>query len=330
MIVIENLQKVIDKRTVIDIPKLEVKSGEIIAVVGPIGSGKSELFDLLIGKERPTMGSVSIIDSFPYEDKGRFSKTTGVVFAEDSLYKHRTPMGNLKFHCQLRGLLNSRCNEVLLMVGLGDQTKIKVEDLHSGLARRLAFGVALLHDPQVLIIFDPFARCDEATIAHLSRLMIDLASDGKTLLVLADDNTHLAAVCQRLFSIDQGRLMEIDAHVGEEQSSIPFKIPVRAEGKVLLINPGDILYADTHEGKAYLQTSDSRLATQFSLGELEQKLSRSGFFRAHRAYLVNLQHVKEVIPYTRNSYTLRLDDEIGTEIPLSKAAASELRDLLGY
>jgi ABC-2 type transport system ATP-binding protein len=72
------------------------------------------------------------------------------------------------------------------------------------------------------------------------------------------------------------------------------------------------------------------LPTHFTLNELEERLLRSGFFRAHRSYLVNLQHVKEVIPYTRNSFSLRLDDEAGTEIPLSKSAAGELRELLGY
>ena len=116
----------------------------------------------------------------------------------------------------------------------------------------------------------------------------------------------------------------------EEQAIIPFKIPVRLEGKVALINPAEILFADAAEGRAFLQTLDRRLPTQFTLSELEQRLARSGFFRTHRSYLVNLQHVKEVIPYTRNSFSLRLNDENNTEIPLSKSAAGELRDLLGY
>jgi DNA-binding LytR/AlgR family response regulator len=82
--------------------------------------------------------------------------------------------------------------------------------------------------------------------------------------------------------------------------------------------------------RAYLQTTVDRYPTQFTLSELEKRLSRSGFFRAHRGFLVNLQHVKEVIPYTRDSYSLKLKDNAGTEIPLSKAAARELRGLLGY
>jgi ABC-2 type transport system ATP-binding protein len=96
------------------------------------------------------------------------------------------------------------------------------------------------------------------------------------------------------------------------------------------VNPTDILYADVEGGRAFLQTAEGRLPTQFTLSELDQRLGRSGFFRAHRGYLVNLQHVKEVIPYTRNSFSLRLDDAAGTKIPLSKSAAAELRELLGY
>jgi ABC-2 type transport system ATP-binding protein len=107
-------------------------------------------------------------------------------------------------------------------------------------------------------------------------------------------------------------------------------IPAKLEGKVALVNPVDIMYVFAQDDRAYLQTTEDRFPTQFTLSELEKRLSRSGFFRAHRGYLVNLQHVKEVIPYTRDSFSLRLKDEAGTEIPLSKSAARELRELLGY
>jgi ABC-2 type transport system ATP-binding protein len=96
------------------------------------------------------------------------------------------------------------------------------------------------------------------------------------------------------------------------------------------VNPSDILYALVRDGKTWLQTTAECLPTQFTLTELETRLGRRGFFRAHRSYLVNLQRVKEVIPYTRNSYSLILDDAANTEIPLSKSSAAELRELLGY
>ena len=96
------------------------------------------------------------------------------------------------------------------------------------------------------------------------------------------------------------------------------------------LNPGDILYAEAAQGRTVLITKDSQLSSQFTLNELEERLKRSGFFRAHRSYLVNLQHVQDVIPYSRNSFSLRLSDPDNTKIPLSKNAEVELRDLLNY
>jgi ABC-2 type transport system ATP-binding protein len=130
-------------------------------------------------------------------------------------------------------------------------------------------------------------------------------------------------------SLEQGSI--VDSYDPDaRRPDLPFKIPARTQDKVVLVNPADILYALAKDGRAHLATAEGQLPTQFTLAEVEQRLARSGFFRAHRGYLVNLQHVREVIPYTRNSYSLILDDTSGTEIPLSKSAAGELRELLGY
>ncbi|MFC1996435.1 ATP-binding cassette domain-containing protein [Chloroflexota bacterium] len=329
MIIIQSLQKVVQQRTVIDIPEFLVSPGEIVAIVGPVGSGKSQLLDLLIGKVRPTAGSIRIADSDPTQ-RDTFSRSVGVLFSEDSLYPRQTVRQNLAFQARLYGLPSERIDDVLIQVGLADHGNTRAEKLSSGLARRLAFGRAILHQPKIMILVEPFERCDEATITLLTYLIRKQGEKDGAVLVLALDVANLHAVCDTVYLLNQGKITE-NYNPGEEiQAGMPFKIPVRLEGKVMLINPVDILFADAAEGRAYLQTLNNRLPTQFTLSELEERLVRSGFFRAHRSYLVNLQHVKEVIPYTRNSFSLRLDDEDNTEIPLSKSAAGELRELLGY
>ena len=330
MIELKGLQKVIDQNIVVDVESLTVESGEIAALVGPVGSGKDALFDLLIGKSRPTVGTLRLAGADPLSDRDRFSRQVGVLFAEDTLYKHRSPRANLVFHCRLRGLPKSRAEQVLAQVGLADHANARLEKLPPGLARRLAFGRAILHHPTVLLLVEPFTRCDEASISLLGNLMRQLADDGAAVLILADDAANLTALCDTIHILAQGRIIEAYQPQEERRAELPFKIPARLEDKVALVNPADILYADAESGRAFLQTAEGRLPTQFTLAELEERLSRSGFFRAHRGYLVNLQHVKEVIPYTRNSFSLRLDDAAGTEIPLSKTAARELRELLGY
>lgn len=330
MIELENLQKVLDQTTVIDIPALKIGAGEISAMVGPTKSGKRTLLDILIGQSRPTAGQVRLNGIDPSEDKDQLSRTIGVLFYEDSHYESRSPRENLVFHCRLRGLPLSKADATLTKVGLADHAHAKLGKMSSGLSRRLAFGRAILHEPAILLLVDPFARCDEASITLLSSLIQEQADGGTSILVLAEDVTNLTSLCGSIHMLNKGRIVETIGPDEGSEEKFPFKIPVKLEGRVALLNPAEILYADAEGGRANLHTADESFPTQFTLGELEGRLARSGFFRAHRGYLVNLQHVTEVIPFTRNSFSLRLDDEGGTLIPLSKSAATELRDLLGY
>jgi len=331
MIEITKLQKITNQRTAVDISDLKVSTGEVVALIGPVGSGKSELVALLTGQAQPSAGTVRVSGLDPIADRNQYIRSIGVLFADDGHYQQRSPLGNLQFHAKLHGLPRPKAKQILEHVGLADHGKARMDQLPSGLSRRLAFGRAILHDPQALILVDPFARCDEASIKLLSSIIRTLAEAGVAILVLADDRALLEPISDVIHVLNQGRIVE-SLRPGEEQEArFPFKIPVKLEGRVALVNPSDIYYADAERGKADLHTTDGDvLSTQFTLSELDERLARSGFFRAHRGYLVNLQHVTEVIPFTRNSFSLRLDDPEATLIPLSKTAAGELKDLLGY
>ncbi|MEJ2550985.1 MAG: LytTR family transcriptional regulator DNA-binding domain-containing protein [Anaerolineales bacterium] len=331
MIELKNLQKTTGQRTAVDISVLKVLAGQVVGLVGPVGSGKVELLAMLTGKSRPSTGTLRVAGLDPIADREEYSRRVGFLFAEDGLYQQRSPIANLQFHGKLHGLPKSKAQETLQRVGLGDHGKSKLDQLSSSLQRRLAFGRAILHDPEALILEEPFARCDKSSIDLLSDLIRALAERGAAVLILADDSTLLEPICDTIHVLNEGRIQSTVKPDEERQISAPFKIPVKLEGRVALVNPTDIIYADAEEGRADLHTTyGERLSTQFTLSELEIRLARSGFFRAHRGYLVNLQHVTEVIPFTRNSYSLRLDDEEATLIPLSKTAAAELKDLLGY
>lgn len=331
MIALERVQKVVGQQTALTIDHLLVEPGEIAAIVGPSGSGKDVLLTLLTGQAQPSSGRVRVADCDPATEQQLFSRRVGVLFAEDALYTTRSPRGNLAFHARLRGLPGDRVDEVLASVGLADHGRAKYQQLSSGLRRRLAYGVAILHQPSVLLLVEPFARCDEASLSLLSRLIGQHTADGGTALILADTDSHLDRLADTIYELDHGQIVAQRRPQEEPaDAALPFKIPVKLEGRVALVNPADILYVVVEDGRAYLQTQAERLPTQFTLTELEERLARSGFFRAHRAYLVNLQHVTEVIPYTRSSYSLRLDDAQGSKIPLSRDAARELRDLLDY
>jgi ABC-2 type transport system ATP-binding protein len=330
MITLAGLQKAIDQTTVIDIPSLEVKAGEVVAVVGTVGSGGDVLFQLLAGDLRPTTGSVRLAGLDPYREREAFSRQVGVLFPDNNLYARMSAIGNLQFYCRLYRLSKARATEVLEEMGLADHVHTSAEKLSSGLSRRLALGRALLASPKVLLLANPFAGCEQASVKWISQVVRKQAEAAASTLIIAQDASNLELLCDTVHLLRRGQICKSFDPRQEQQQGQPFMVPARSNEAIILVDPAEILYAFAQDDRAHLQTAEGSLPTQFTLAELEKRLSRSGFFRAHRAYLVNLQQVKEVIPYTRDSFSLRLKDSAKTEIPLSKSAERELRDLLGY
>lgn len=107
------------------------------------------------------------------------------------------------------------------------------------------------------------------------------------------------------------------------------RVPAEKQGKTLLVNESDIIYAFTEQDYIYIKTFNDKLFTRFTLKELEARLNPSLFFRTHRCYLVNLHKVKEIIPFFNGTYTLIVEDSERSEVPVSRAQAKKLRKILG-
>jgi ABC-2 type transport system ATP-binding protein len=169
-----------------------------------------------------------------------------------------------------------------------------------------------------------------------ARLITQVANEGAGVLVTEEDLAWAGKFCTHMVELEDGHITSNRARESEQaepsapEHLTPYKVPARKEDRIMLYDPGDILYASSRDGRTYLRTASEEAMTNLTLQELEMRLVGRGFFKAHRAYLVNLQHIKAVIQYTRNSYTLQLNDEQGTMIPLSKQSEKELQSLLGY
>lgn len=107
------------------------------------------------------------------------------------------------------------------------------------------------------------------------------------------------------------------------------RIPAEKQGKTLLVNESDIIYAFTEQDYVYIKTFHDKLFTRFTLKELESRLNSTMFFRTHRCYIVNLHKVKEIIPFFNGTYTLIVEDNDKSEVPVSRAQAKKLRKILG-
>jgi len=126
---------------------------------------------------------------------------------------------------------------------------------------------------------------------------------------------------------DQGEAQ--DSKKKKQESIRIDRIPAEKQGKTILINESDIIFAFTEQDYVYIKTDDDKLITRFTLKELEARLDSTMFFRTHRCYIVNLRKVKEIVPFFNGTYTLVVEDGKKSEVPVSRAQAKKLKRVLG-
>lgn len=106
-------------------------------------------------------------------------------------------------------------------------------------------------------------------------------------------------------------------------------IPVEYRGKTILLRPEEIIYFYTDKDNVFAKIQKESYLARFTLRELEVRLNSNLFFRTHRCYLVNIQRMRELIPYFNGTYTVVVDDQEKSEIPVSRTQARKLKDILG-
>lgn len=106
-------------------------------------------------------------------------------------------------------------------------------------------------------------------------------------------------------------------------------IPVEQRGKTILLRPEEIVYIYTDKDNVYVKTHKESYLTRFTLKDLEARLNPNLFFRSHRCYLVNIQRMRELIPYFNGTYSVVVDDHERSEVPVSRTQSKKLKEILG-
>ncbi len=106
-------------------------------------------------------------------------------------------------------------------------------------------------------------------------------------------------------------------------------VPVEQRGKTILLRQDEIIFIYTDKDNVYVKTQKDSYLTRFTLRDLELRLNTNLFFRSHRCYLVNIQRMRELIPYFNGTYTVVVDDHERSEIPVSRTQSRKLKEILG-
>lgn len=200
---------------ILDVPLLELKPGELTALAGPSGSGKSSLLYLLAGLLAPTEGRIvwgsRVLSAEPEAKRDRWRlENAGFVFQSFHLIEELSPLDNVLATAWFRGgaaRMRDRARELLARFGVPQGAK-RSHLLSNGEQQRVALARALLFDPPVIFADEPTASLDAASGTLVSQTLRDLATvSGKTVVVASHDPILLSAA-DRIVRLDHGRLAE--------------------------------------------------------------------------------------------------------------------------
>ncbi|MCU0283063.1 MAG: ATP-binding cassette domain-containing protein [Candidatus Nanopelagicales bacterium] len=185
---------------------LTVRPGVLTGLLGPNGAGKTTLMRVLLGIIDPDAGEV-LLDGRPvqFADRQRW----GYMPQERGLYPAMTAGGQLTYFARVHGLDRSTAQEraraLLAELGLGDRFDSKAEQLSGGMQQRLQLGTALVHDPDVIVLDEPFAGLDPVAVEELTVTLRARVAAGRTVLLSSHQLDLVQDLCEEIVMVDHGR-----------------------------------------------------------------------------------------------------------------------------
>lgn len=199
---------------------LSLSPGEFLTVFGPNGAGKTTLLSLLGGQLKPTTGEVVVAGQRLDFGETSWRHRIGVLSHQSMVYAHLTLEENLRFFGRLFGLadLDTRVPERLEQVGLADRADFRARQLSHGMRQRLALARALLHDPDLVLLDEPYTGLDPYAASVLRDVLTSLKDGRRTVVMVTHNLTQGLELADRVAIQVRGRFAwdgeraSVDAH----------------------------------------------------------------------------------------------------------------------
>jgi ABC-2 type transport system ATP-binding protein len=189
---------------------LQVDRGELFGFLGPNGAGKTTTIRMALGLVAPTNGSIEILGLEVRHNRAKVLPRVGALVESPALYGYMSGRNNLRaFGDLLGGVKEKRIDEVLEIVSLTGRDKDKVKTYSMGMKQRLGLAIALLNDPDLLILDEPANGLDPAGIVEMRDLLRGLAAEGKTVFISSHVLSEVQQICNRVAIINHGKLIRV-------------------------------------------------------------------------------------------------------------------------
>jgi heme exporter protein A len=208
-IVVQKLVKRFGLKTVLKGLDFTAEAGEFVGLLGPNGAGKTTLLRILASLSRPTMGIVSVAGFRLPQQAAGVRANLGVLSHQTLLYGNLSGEENLEFFGRMYNVqgLEARITEVLKLVNLNKRRMDLVRTYSRGMAQRLAIARAMIHDPAILLLDEPYTGLDQDASLVLDTILKEIAAQGRTVVMTSHDLVRIADLCSRFDVLSRGKII---------------------------------------------------------------------------------------------------------------------------
>lgn len=227
---IENVVKRYGAHRAVDGISFAAPQGKITGVLGPNGAGKSTTIRMIVGILKPDEGTIALFGRpFARESLRRI----GYLPEERGVYRAMTPRAFIVYLARLKGMTHAaatkRADALLEAQGLGAWARKRIKTLSKGMAQKVQLAAAIAHEPDLVVLDEPFSGLDPVNQQGVEALIRDLAASGRTVLFSTHVMEHAERLCDRIVLINRGR-KAFEGAVGEALALVPRTAAVETEG----------------------------------------------------------------------------------------------------
>ena len=251
---LEKIRKVYDTKVAVEGLSLTIEPGTMFGLLGPNGSGKTSTIRMMIGMTVPDSGTVSLFDK-PFE-RASLHKV-GYLPEERGLYKKMKVLDQLIFLGQLHGLSEATARSRALVwcerMQISEAIDKKTEELSKGMQQKIQFIAALLHEPELVIMDEPFSGLDPVNATLLMDTLVSLRGEGKAILFSTHRMDQVEKLCDSIALISRGELL-LSGSMREIKSAYPRnRVQVVFSGDDSFLRNAEVVEAKNYSGIAEIK-----------------------------------------------------------------------------
>lgn len=272
---ISHLYKAYDGKPAVEDLSFSVKSGELLGLIGPNGAGKSTTIKILLDFMKPDSGEVKIFEE-PMNEA--IKNSIGYLPEEKGLYKRLSAIDQILYFASLKGMdpssAKEKAGELLRRTGLFESRHKKIKDMSKGMGQIIQFIVTVIHDPQLVILDEPFSGLDPVNTEMMKDFIAQLRDEGNAVILSTHQMNKVEELCDRVLMVNHGSevlygaLQEIKGKFKEHA------VRIDVEGE-----PGDLIGVINR--KLYKGFTDLDLSPETNPQDILDQLHRKGITINH-------------------------------------------------